>query len=202
MSAGRWGRFALPEKQARRDAGLHLDDHHVVAGADFLVELDDVEVAQLDTAGAHGLADALFVVGAVEIDVATVGVDFAVAVYAGFEAAQPEDATGDELGLLDVLGELGEVTAGGYAGFEYHAGRLAGADAFGDFVQAARGAEGVLDVRRRTDRGGNGVAFDEHTFAEELQGGCVDADEEQSVCGLDAEAQTGLGDLFQRRIHE
>ena len=85
-------------------------------------------------------------VGAVDVDVTVVSIDVATEVDAWFEAAQPEDAAGDEIGRLLGVGEFGEVPAGGDAAFENHAGGLSCADAFGDFVQAARCAEGVFDV--------------------------------------------------------
>ena len=45
------------------------------------------------------------------------------------------------------VSEFVVIAAGGDAGFEDHARGLAGTDALGDFVETARGAEGVLDVR-------------------------------------------------------
>ena len=87
------------------------------------------------------MAERRFAVGAVNIDVAVVGVDFAAAVNAGFEAAEPEDAGGDEVASVGFGRELAEMVAGTDAGFEDHARGLADADAFGDFVVTARSAE-------------------------------------------------------------
>ena len=95
----------------------------------------------MHTAGALGLADAVFAMRAVEINVTSIGIDVAAEVHAGLESAQPENAAGDEVGLPVGLGKLGKMPPGGQARFEHHAGRLAAADALGDLVQAARGAE-------------------------------------------------------------
>ena len=74
-----------------------IADPHEIARAYALVELDDVEVAHQDAAGAHRLADAILVIRAVDVDVALVSVDAAPAVHPRLEAAQPEDAAGDQV---------------------------------------------------------------------------------------------------------
>ena len=87
----------------------------------------------------------------------------------------------------------------GDAGFEHGPRRLAGADPLGDFVQAARGAEGVFHVGGRALGRGDDVAFREHTAAVELQGRCADADRQKTFSGLDAETSAGFVDLLYRR---
>jgi hypothetical protein len=68
----------------------------------LFVEFDDFLVAHEHTAGAQGLADAGFVVGAVDVNVARIGIDIAARIDAGFQAAEPEDASGDEVGSVAV----------------------------------------------------------------------------------------------------
>jgi hypothetical protein len=100
----------------------------------------------MDAARALRLSQTIFVMRAMYIYVAVVSIYLAAAIDAGFEAVEPEDAAGDEIGLLFGIGKLREVPTRRDAAFEDHARGLSDADPFGDFVQAARCAEGVLDV--------------------------------------------------------
>lgn len=165
----------------------------------MVVECDEVEVGEEDAAGALGGAEAVFLVGAVDINVAVVGIDLAAEVDAGFEAAEAEDAGGDEVGF--VVGVFGVVSAGGDAAFEDHAGRLAGSDAFGDLVPAARGAEGVAEIGGGAAGSGDDVGLVELAGLVELEGLGVDANKEEAVCGLDAETGGCLFHQFPRGFH-
>ncbi len=66
------------------------------------------------------------------------------------------------------VSEFVVIAPGGYAGFEDHTRGLAGADALSDFVESARGAEGVLDVRWWAFGGRDGVTFYELILAVKL----------------------------------
>jgi hypothetical protein len=84
-------RSVLP---TRRTRAASVDDQHLVADADFVVESDHFAIGQQHAAGALGLADAVFSVGAVYVYVACVGIDDAAIgvgalIHARFEAAQP-----------------------------------------------------------------------------------------------------------------
>src|SRR5688572_19938666 len=108
----------------------------MVAGAHRVVELDHLDIAQQYAAGAGGAAEAVFVIRAVDVDVALVGIDFSARIVAGLKAAQPKDAGSDEIARTLVVCELGEMFPGADAGLEHDSGRGAGPDAFGDFVEA------------------------------------------------------------------
>ena len=89
----------------------------------------------------------------------------------------------------------------GDATFEYHAGWLAGTDAIGDFVQAARRAERTFDIGRGAARGGDGVAFNYIAIANKLERVGANIYEEKSGCGLDTKGGTGFSDPFKRCYH-
>ena len=106
----------------------------MVTSAELFVEADDVKVGEVDAACTLWLAQAIFVVGAMDIDVTIVRIDVAAEVYARLQAAQPEDAAGDEIGLLLGVGEFRKMAASRNAPLKNHPGGLPSADAFGDFV--------------------------------------------------------------------
>jgi hypothetical protein len=81
-----------------------IRDQNHVAIPDLFVEFDDFEISHQHAAGAERFAEAVLVIGAVDVDVALVGIDVAAAIDARFEAAQPEDATGDEIVVLVASG--------------------------------------------------------------------------------------------------
>jgi len=136
--------------KGRRKSDFHsIRDQHLIAYAEFVVEVDDVEIAHMDAARALRLAQTIFVMRAVYIYVPVVCIDVATAIDAGFESIEPEDPAGDEIGLLFGIGKFREVATRGNAALEDHAGGLPGADPFGDLMQAARRAEGIFDIRWR-----------------------------------------------------
>ena len=63
----------------------------------------------MHTAVALRLAKAVFMVCAVEVNVAGIAVASGTAVAAGFEAAQPEDARGDQVFFTFLLREFREM---------------------------------------------------------------------------------------------
>ena len=72
-------------------------DPDEVAGADGVVQLQDVGVPQLNTAAAEGLADAVLVVRAVDVDQALEGIAARPAVHALLEPLEGEHAREDEI---------------------------------------------------------------------------------------------------------
>ena len=164
----------------------------MVAAAHVFIEFDDIEIAHEHAARTERFADARFVIGAVKVNVAFVGVDLAAEIYARLEPTEPENAAGDKIVVNSAVSKFVVIAAGRDAGFEDHARGLTGADALGDLVESARGAERVFDVRWRALGGGDGVAFDQLACAIKLHGRGADAHEQHAVCGLDAEALAGL----------
>ena len=192
--------FRRRSRPPRRGQKL-VDDQDLIADADLFVKFDDLVIAHEHAARAEGLADPVFVVGAVDVDVALIGIDVPALIDARFEAPEPEDAAGDEVFVVGFsFQDLEVVSPGGHAGFKNHAGRLAGSDALGDFVEPARCALRILDIRRRAFGRGNHVALYQHTLREELEGGCADPHHEEPFSKLDAEAGAGFVDQLQRRI--
>lgn len=72
-------------------------------------KIDDIRVLHFDTAAAEGLADAVFVVGSVNIDVAQVGITMRAFVFTGLKSAQSYDTTGNEVTLLFTCIEFGKM---------------------------------------------------------------------------------------------
>src|SRR5687768_15300098 len=128
--------------RALSDVQWSVDDPNAIADAHLFVEFNDIEVAHEHAAGTQRLAESRFVIGAVDVNVTSVRVDVAAAVHARLQSAQPQNAGRNEIIIMRLAFEdLREVPAGRDAGFEYHTRWLAGADALGDFMQAARSAE-------------------------------------------------------------
>ena len=75
----------------------------MVACFDGVEEFEHLLVEELNAAAAGRLADFVFVVGAVKIDVSLVAVAAAALIEACFKALEPEDACGDEVGALCFL---------------------------------------------------------------------------------------------------
>ena len=132
-----------------------LTNPDVVAFADCVEESDDIDVAQFDATPAEGLADTIFMIGAVDIDVALVAVAAVPAVLAGFQAAEPNDTGGNQVATLFLLGVIGKMLTGGDAAFKDHAQWFAIADLVGQCVQSERCAVGISLARGRIFRGRN-----------------------------------------------
>src|SRR4051812_16479975 len=180
--------------------GSSVHNQHLISHTHFLIKLDYVEIAHEHTAGTQWFAEARFLIGAMNVNISVMGIDLSAAVYAGFEAAQPEDAAGDKVGIGVRFRQFGIVPTGGNTRLEDHADRLAGADAFGNFMQAPWGAEGVLNVGRRSLGSGYRITFHQIAMPEELEGLGADAHHKNPLSGLDAEAQARFVGLFPRRI--
>ena len=87
------------------------EDVDAGAGADGVVEFDDVAGAHSDAAVAGWCADGVFLRGAVDVDVSVVGL-----AVLGLEAFEPQDAGDDGVATWGIDGEdfTGELS-----GFEY-----------------------------------------------------------------------------------
>lgn len=123
---------------------MSLLDVDVVAFVDEVEEVDDFFVGELDAATTGGLTDFVFVVGAVEIDVAIMTVATGAVVMAAFEAFEPEDAGGYEVGFLLFIAELAVGFAYLDATFEDCPEWGVFANFLGDAMQSGGGAEGVF----------------------------------------------------------
>jgi len=141
------------------------------------------------------------VIGPVDIDVAGVAIHISALIHPSFQTVEPENAGRDQIGLSFAVGQLVEMLTDRDATFEDHARGLTGADAIRDFVQSAWGAERAFDIGRRAARRGDDVAFDEIAITKELQRVRADIHEQNSCCGLDAEAFADFSDPFKRFIH-
>lgn len=89
-------------------------------------------------------------IGAVDINKALERIATGTGVEPGLQAAQPENAGGDQIGLGGPgVGPVGIVEPCGLAGDEDRAMRCAVAIAFGDAMQADGSALAVLDAGNR-----------------------------------------------------
>ncbi len=118
----------------------------------------------MDAAAGGRLADGGLVAGAVDVDVASVGIHVAAAVESGLEAVQPQNARGD-FGI----GQAFPGVTNWLAGFERGSGRPAAADFFGDAVQAERGAIGAFRLADAEARSGAAELFYELIFTAETR---------------------------------
>lgn len=135
-----------------------LLDENEVAFLGPVEELDHFLVSKLNTACAGERADFVLVIGAVEIDVALVGVATGALVVPRFQSFQPKDAGSDEVFLLLRFWQIPVAFADVDASFENGPDKGAVADLFGDSVEAGGRAEGVFDAGRRVFAGGDDVA--------------------------------------------
>ena len=106
---------------------LSIDDAEQIAFGDCIEEFNHLCIQHFYAAAAKGLANAVFVVGSVDVDVSIVGVAAVAAVMTGLQTSEADDARCDQVLLLLVFRELGKVS-GWDASFECHAHRFAVAD--------------------------------------------------------------------------
>lgn len=126
-----------------------ITDPHLVAGSDVIEKLYDVAVAHENAAAADWLANPLLVLRPMDIDIAVVGIDIAAGIYPRFQPAEPKDAAGDEARRRVVeVWDLREMLTRRHPVLENNSCRLACPDAFGDFMESARGTQGVGDIGR------------------------------------------------------
>ena len=91
------------------------------AGFDGVEEFYYVAIGHLHAAGALGGADEVLVVSAVNVNIAIVGIASGALISAGFEAAQPEDAGGDEVFFKFFGAEFRIIPVGAYTAGKYRA---------------------------------------------------------------------------------
>lgn len=124
-------------------------------------ELDEVGIAHEEAPVGAVFGEGRRVVGAVDVDVPGKGIDSGAGVEAFLEAAQAEDAGGDEGALAGAaVGPVLPALAGGDPALEDRSGWGVVAMAGGDFVEAPRGSTGILEAGAGALAGGNGVVAD------------------------------------------
>src|SRR3990167_1717817 len=82
---------------------------HARARGDAVEEFDDLAVAHLDTTTRTGHAHGILVRAAVDINVAAHGVHMAQAVFAGLQAAEPENAGENPVAVGECRAQLRRV---------------------------------------------------------------------------------------------
>ena len=88
-------------------------DINQTAGGNLVIQADNLLISKQDATSGSNTSEMVFVVGAVDIDVASERVHPIAAVLAPFESFKPKDAGGDQVALLDLLIELPEKFSGG-----------------------------------------------------------------------------------------
>ena len=109
-----------------------------------------------------GSANRGLVAGAVNVNVACVGIHVAAPVESGLETFEPEYASGDFC-----IGQAFPCIANGLARLENCAGRPAVADLFGDAMQAQGSAIGAFDLADTKARSRTSEFFEQLIFTAE-----------------------------------
>ncbi len=169
----------------------------MVAGFDAVEELDHFLVEKLYAAAAGWGADLFFVIRAVDVDVAGVGIVVAALVVAGLQSFQPEDAGGDEVWLLLLFAELPVAFSDIEAPFEEGAERGVLADLLGDPVETGRGAEGIFQAARGIAAGGDLEFVGEFAVCIDFEGLLLERYEQEARCLLDLEGAELMGGRLQ-----
>jgi len=162
-----------------------LDQPNQVSARDALKKLDHFCIQHFHATTAEGLADAVFMVGAMDVDVAVVAVARGPSVAPGFQSAEPEYAAGDQVTLGILACVFGKVLAGGYAALEDHPAGLALADLVSNLVEAGRRAVGIGLAGGGLERGGNAVNFGYGVVFDKRHPLLGDGDNEASMRGGD-----------------
>jgi len=139
---------------------------------DAIEQLQHIGIEHPDTAVRRGSALHQLIRCAVDVDIAPGAVDFAVAVMAGFEAAEPEDAGQNPVALWVKAAEFGAVElAGRTAALEHGMDRFTPADFRADSMPASGRAFAafpfagtVLGGRDRIGFQGEAVFDQRHTL--------------------------------------
>lgn len=132
----------------------------MVSGLDEVEEFGHFSIGELDATAAGGLADFVFVVGAVNVDVALKAIASVALIDSRFETFEPEDASGDEIGALLLVAQLFIAAVDADSALENFAESGSFADLLGDSVKAGRSAHGILEIGRRLEASGNAVRAD------------------------------------------
>lgn len=105
-----------------------------------------------------GCANFFLLVGAVNVNVARVGVAAQTVVFPILQPVKPEDARGDEVFPLHFLWGVGEGKSQRLATLEDHAGRGVFTDAFADLMETVRRAKRVGNAGRCGTGSGDGIS--------------------------------------------
>lgn len=147
-----------------------------------------------------GAAEGVLVVGAVDVDVAGKSIYAGAGIDPVFEAAQPEDAAGDEVPFG--RGQAGVDFAGGAAALKDHAAGGAGAVLFSDFMEAPGCAEGILDAAGGGGADGDGVGAGRGIGGVEAEKLLDEVGVEDHFGGLDGGALTSRHEAASQFIEE
>lgn len=89
-------------------------DVDIGSDRNLVIKSNDVFIAHHNTTTGGRASQAIFVIGAMDVDVAAKCINALSCVFARLESAQPKDATGDQIALLDLLVELPKEFSGGH----------------------------------------------------------------------------------------
>lgn len=120
---------------------------------DLVIKSDDVFIAHHHTTPRGGGSQSVFVIGAVNVDVAAKRIDALTRIFAWLESAQPKDATGDQIALLNLFVELPKEFSGGHAGEEDGTGLGLTADFLFDAVKPVWCPRRIFNAGRWLDGG-------------------------------------------------
>ena len=98
-------------------------DRNQVTFLGYIKEFDNLGVKHFNTATAESFANAIFVVGAMYVNVAIVTVATIPAVVSGFQATQTDNACGNQIASLFFFRKFGKKPTGWDSSFEHHAER-------------------------------------------------------------------------------
>lgn len=118
-----------------------LSNPHQSAARQFLEERNQIGVGEMNATARRRFTNRGLVTGAVDVNVARVGIDVPAPIDARFQPVQPQDTRGDFS-----IGHAFPGIANRLACFENCPGRPAAADFFFDTMQAKRRAVGVFDL--------------------------------------------------------
>ena len=88
---------------------MALNNEDMIAASYLLVQLHDLEVMHQDTPGTLWGSDPVFMVRAMDVNVALVGIHVTTLIFARFQAPQPKDSGSDEVIGGFVRGPLAEM---------------------------------------------------------------------------------------------
>jgi len=109
-----------------------------------LKELHDIWIPELDTASAERLADALLMVGPMEIDVTIEGIHARALIEPGFQATEAENTRSDESSLSFLGFQLIKALTHRFASPENHALGFSRSKFFRHLVESPRGSIAIL----------------------------------------------------------
>lgn len=109
-------------------------DPYQVAGPYFVEKGDQFQIVHVDTAARNGSSEPVFVIGAVNVNVAFVGIDIATRIHSGLKAPKAENARHDQIPGVFLFVEFTVVFPDIHAPFEHRSRRRAGANPIANFV--------------------------------------------------------------------